>query len=836
MDEACLAPTISLFLFTLRMKNLAQLTLNGAWTLYKQDDPTPIPATVPGCVHTDLLANGLLDDPFYRDNELKQMWIGETDWRYARTFTVAPELLTHERVLLRCHGLDTLATIRVNGVEIGTANNMFRTWEFDVKSALQAGENRIEVAFAAAMTYACQMDAEKGEWPGWVEPMRINSGAWIRKEPCNFGWDWGPKMVTSGIWRAIELVTYDTARLTDVLITQQHESGEVALTVQIAAETFGAAPLHAAVQVLKEGAAVTATMPVVLTDGAGTVTLRIPDPHLWWVNGLGEQPLYEVKVGLFDNGDGFIDTWTKRIGLRTLTLERHPDEWGESFYFACNGVPFFAKGANWIPASPYPWEPQYALYQMLISAAADVHMNMLRAWGGGVYEDDAFYALCDEYGIAIWQDFMFACGTYPTTDAEFMANVKAEATDNIKRLRHHPCMALWCGNNEIEQGMGGSGWQAKLSWDDYGLLWDKLLPELVAELAPQTAYWPGSPHTPIGDRNDHMDPTAGDTHLWGVWHGKQPFEWYHTRPDRFVSEFGFQSFPEPATVYEYTLPQDRNITSYVMEHHQRSGIGNSTIIHYLLDWFRLSTSFDGTLWLSQILQGMAMKYAVEGWRRNMPRSMGALYWQLNDMWPAPSWSSLDWKGNWKALHYMARRFFAPLLITGVEDEVGGTVHIHATNDQRVEGVGEAEYVLTTAHGEVLEHSTFPVRVTAGTTAVVGSVDVRRWLDSYSPRDLLMWVSLRVDGAVISEDLVTFCRPKHLELAQPSITLDVHTVSDGEFDVTLTTDAAALYVWLELANAKFSDNFVHLRPGAAKTIRVRAQDAADLRVRSLVDTY
>ncbi|MBK8030993.1 MAG: glycoside hydrolase family 2 protein [Chloroflexi bacterium] len=815
---------------------MAQLTLNGAWTLYKQGDPTPIPATVPGCVHTDLLAHGLLDDPFYRDNELKQMWIGETDWHYARTFTVAPEFLAHDRVLLRCHGLDTLATIRVNGVEIGRADNMFRTWDFDVKSVLQVGENTIEVAFAAAMTYACQMDAEKGEWPGWVEPMRINSGAWIRKEPCNFGWDWGPKMVTSGIWRAIELVTYEAARLSDVLVTQHHDNGEVSLTVKIAAEVFGDAPIHAAVQVLKEGAAVTATMPVVLTDGAGLVTLRIPDPHLWWVNGLGEQPLYEVKVGLFDNGDGFIDTWTKRIGLRTLTLERHPDEWGESFYFACNGVPFFAKGANWIPASPYPWEPQYALYQMLISAAADVHMNMLRVWGGGVYEDDAFYALCDEYGIAIWQDFMFACGTYPTTDAEFMANVKAEATDNIKRLRHHPCMALWCGNNEIEQGMGGSGWQSKLRWDDYGLLWDKLLPELVAELAPQTAYWPGSPHTPIGDRNDHMNPAAGDTHLWGVWHGKQPFEWYHTRPDRFVSEFGFQSFPEPATVYEYTLPQDRNITSYVMEHHQRSGIGNSTIIHYLLDWFRLSTSFDGTLWLSQILQGMAMKYAVEGWRRNMPRSMGALYWQLNDMWPAPSWSSLDWKGNWKALHYMARRFFAPLLITGVEDEAGGTVHIHATNDQRVEGVGEAEYVLTTAHGEVLEHSTFPVRVTAGTTAVVGSVDVRRWLDAYSPRDLLMWVSLRVDGAVISEDLVTFCRPKHLELAQPSITLDVHTVSDGEFDVTLTTDAAALYVWLELANAKFSDNFVHLRPGTPKTIRVRAQDAADLKVRSLVDTY
>jgi beta-mannosidase len=464
-------------------------------------------------------------------------------------------------------------------------------------------------------------------------------------------------------------------------------------------------------------------------------------------------------------------------------------------------------------------------------------MNMLRVWGGGIYEDDSFYDFCDQYGIAIWQDFMFACGTYPSFDADFMANVEAEARDNIRRLRHHACMALWCGNNEIEQGMPSSpGWQESMSWDDYSRLFDELLANIVGELAPQTAYWPGSPHTPLGDRSDHSSPNSGDTHLWNVWHGKAPFEWYHTRPDRFVSEFGFQSFPEPQTVAEFTLAEDRNITSYVMEHHQRSGIGNSTIIHYLLDWFRLPTSFESTLWLSQILQGMAMKYAVEHWRRNMPRSMGALYWQLNDMWPAPSWASLDWKANWKALHYMAKRFYTPLLISGVEDAQNNSVQIHVTNDQKIDQTATAAYTITDAQGATLEHAAFDVTVAAGTTACVQTLDVQQWLEQHSARDVVVWLELSVNGEVVSDNVVLFSRPKHLQLGAPHIATNVRPGGDDQYEVTLTTDRAALYVWLELAGAQFSDNFVHLRPGVSKSIRVSTQAISDLKVRSLADTY
>ena len=813
---------------------MKQISLNGSWTLIKDNEPSVITATVPGCVHTDLLANNLLDDPFYRDNELKQMWVGETDWQYSRTFDVSSELLAHDRVILRCYGLDTIATLYLNGSLFGRADNMYRTWEYDVKSLLRAGENTIEVYFAAPMPYARRMDAEKGKMASWVEPMRINSGAWIRKEPCNFGWDWGPKMVTSGIWRDIELVAFNTARLSDVFIQQQHIQDQVALEFNVTAEHISSDSLTTAITITKDDEVI-ATENVDFTGNKAEIVIAIPNPELWWVNNLGDQPLYRVEIGLRDVNGATLDTSIKHIGLRTLTLERHADEWGESFYFACNGVPFFAKGADWIPASPYPGEK--VNYQQFIQASADANMNMLRVWGGGTYEDDAFYAACDEHGIAIWQDFMFACGTYPSFDAEFMANVQAEAEDNIRRLRHHACMTLWCGNNEIEQGMPNSpGWQDSMRWEDYSRLFDELLANLVRDLAPQTAYWPGSPHTPIGDRNDHQNPNSGDTHLWSVWHGKEPFEWYHTRLDRFVSEFGFQSFPEPQTVAEFTLPEDRNITSYVMEHHQRSGIGNSTIIHYLLDWFRLPTSFEGTIWLSQILQGMAMKYAVEHWRRNMPRSMGALYWQLNDMWPAPSWASLDWKGNWKALHYMAKRFFSPLLISGVPNPESGTVQIHVTSDLRQEENVMVKYIITDAQGNTLEQNQFGVIAASNATACVRTIDVSKWIEQRSTRDVIVWLQLRSDTGAVADDLVLFSRPKHIMVKKPQITKAIRVAGENQYDVTLSSDYAALYVWLELDGARFSDNFVHLRPGITKTIRVTAKDVAQLKVQSLVDTY
>jgi len=819
-----------------------QISLNGTWELRRADDATSIPAQVPGCVHLDLLRAGNIPDPFYRDNELRLLWIGETDWVYTRLFTVSPDFMAHEHVLLVCHGLDTLATITVNGVEVGRTDNMFRRWEFDVKAHLRIGENTLTIRFNAPMPFLRAQEAEKGVLPAWTGDIRLNSGGWLRKEPCNFGWDWGPKAVTSGIWRDIDLIAFDT-RLADIRIQQDHRpEGTVNLSIQVTVEGSDAVALR--IEVTQAGKAVAAQQQP-LSGDRQEMQIEIDHPRLWWVNGMGEQPLYDVLVQVIGANGSILDEATRRIGLRTLTLERHADEWGESFYFAINGVPFFAKGANWIPADVFAPRLTEADYGRLIRNAAAVHMNMLRVWGGGIYEQDVFYDLCDRYGIAVWQDFMFSCATYPAFDVAFMDNVRAEAEDNIRRLRHHPCLALWCGNNELEQGLVGSKWtEHTMSWEDYSKLFDVLLPDTVHTFDPERAYWPCSPHTPVGERTYWMSPDSGDAHLWAVWHGKEPFEWYRTCFHRFVSEFGFQSFPEPATVSTFTEPGDRNITSYVMEHHQRSGIGNSTIIHYMLDWFRLPTSFESTLWLSQILQGMAIKYAVEHWRRNMPRTMGALYWQLNDCWPAPSWSSIDSLGRWKALHYLARHFYAPLLISGVEDLEAGTVAIHITSDLGQSRQGVVTWAVTTAAGDVIEGGQQAVSIAPQQNSKVETLRLADRLATYGQRDLLVWLTLSVDETTVSSNLVLFARPKHLDLADPDIEVAVQPAGNGSHRVELTARRPALWVWATLpGGAAFSDNFFHLRPGEPKILIVTPdtdtpadQLAEELRVRSLIDTY
>jgi beta-mannosidase len=820
--------------------------LNGTWEVKQAETAAVLPAIVPGCVHLDLLAAGEIPDPYYRDNELAQMWIGETDWVYRRTFRLAPDFLDHDAVRLRCLGLDTLATITINGQEIGRTDNMFRTWEFDVKEALRPGENDIAIHFASAMQYARGRLAERHLANWGVDEHKLAGGNWLRKEQCNFGWDWGPRLVTCGIWRDIGLLAFNTARLADVHVRQEHaRPGEVTLHASVAVERLGPAELVAAITVSLAGNVVNGAESPLDGDTAA-VQLPIAQPQLWWPHGMGPQPLYDVEVTLRENGGATLDTWERRIGLRTLRLELHADQWGESFHFSANGIPFFAKGANWIPADAFTNRVSDGRYRSLLEDTVAANMNMLRVWGGGIYEQEIFYDLCDELGICVWQDFMFACAAYPTFEDAFMATVAAEAEDNVRRLRHHACLALWCGNNEIEQGLIGEKWtDGTMSWEDYGKLFDRLLPEIVARLDPERDYWPGSPHSPRGDRRDFNNPNWGDAHIWDVWHGRRPFEFYRTCFHRFNSEFGFQSFPEPRTVATFTAPADRNITSYVMEHHQRSGIGNQTIIHYLLDWFRLPTSFEMTLWLSQIVQGMAMKYAVEHWRRTMPRGMGTLYWQLNDTWPGPSWSSLDYYGRWKALHYLARHFYAPLLVSGVEDVAAGTVALHVTSDLMEESSGELHWRLTTAAGEPVDEGHIATAIPERANNLVETLDLNAALAQHGPRDLLLWLELQQEGTVVAGNLVLLARPKHLELLQPEIATDVRADGDGRYRITLTSQKPALWVWLTLneGDGRFSDNFFHLLPGRPVTLSLAAGHRSPLaaleetlQVHSLVDTY
>ncbi|NLJ84211.1 MAG: hypothetical protein GX336_04800, partial [Halanaerobiaceae bacterium] len=487
-------------------------------------------------------------------------------------------------------------------------------------------------------------------------------------------------------------------------------------------------------------------------------------------------------------------------------------------------------------------------YYSLLKDAADANMNMIRVWGGGIYEDDVFYDICDELGLCVWQDFMFACSTYPAFDEDFLENVRFEAIDNIKRIRHHACLALWCGNNELEQGIVADKWDTEriqMSWGDYSRLFDKLLPGLVKQYSPQTAYWPGSPHSPLGDRVDSNNPDWGDAHLWEVWHGRKPFEWYRTCKHRFVSEFGFQSFPEPATVYSYTEPEDRNISSYIMEEHQRSPIGNTTIIHYMLDWFRLPGKFEDLLWTSQILQGLAIKYAVEHWRRSMPRTMGTLYWQLNDCWPVASWSSIDYYGRWKALHYLAKKFYAPLLITGLEDGEKYTVELHVTSDKLEAVSGEVSWKLTDPAGNTISAGRRGVEIPANRNTLVETLHLADYVEQYGNRNLMLWLELNVDGETVSENFVTFSRPKHMELKEPEISYQVEKIADNSFKLLLKAEKPALWTWLELKDyrARYSYNFFHLYPGKKQVVLVETEEnlsvavlKENLVIRSLIDTY
>jgi beta-mannosidase len=822
------------------------LTLNGRWQVKQvtQPDSEWLAATVPGCVHTDLLAAGIIPDPFYGDNERQVMWVGETDWVYRRTFAVAADLLQSKRVLLRCDGLDTLATIWLNGTELGGTDNMFRTWEFDVRPFLQPGENEVVVRFDSALRVGQEKLRQRYIHSWSTDTHKLPGGNYVRKAQCHFGWDWGPQLVTCGIWRDIALLVFDTARLADIHVRQDHsQPGQVTLSCRITAERITVAPLKATCAVAFAGEEI--ERQTVVLDGETTVaTLTVPDPQLWWPNGLGQQPLYTVSVTLTDEAGQPLDTWRKNVGLRTLRLLRQSDQWGESFHFTCNGVPFFAKGANWIPADSFTNRLADGQYRRLLQAAVKANMNMLRVWGGGIYEQSVFYELCDELGICVWQDFMFACATYPTFDDAFMENVAQEAKDNVRRLRHHACLALWCGNNELEQGLVHDTWTDwAMSWDDYGKLFDQLLPQVVAELDPDTDYWPGSPHTPYEDRSYWNDPRWGDAHIWDIWHGMEPFEHYTICLHRFVSEFGFQSFPEPQTVRAFTEPEDENITSYIMEYHQRSPDGNSKIMHYLLDWFRLPTSFAMTLWLSQILQGIAVKHAVEHWRRNMPRSMGALYWQLNDCWPVASWSSLDYDGRWKALHYMARHFYAPLLVSGIANKDEGTVAVHVTNDKHQDVTGEVLWDVTTVQGEEVtggrETAVFPANKSMSPVML----DLQEALAEYGRRNLLVWLALRVDELIVSENLVLLARSKHLPLADPAIDWKVVESGNGRYHATLSATRPALWVWLETNDVaiRVSDGFFHLRPNRPRTISLVSPTAVEaikdaITVHSLFDTY
>jgi beta-mannosidase len=798
------------------LSDAARFPLTTGWEFQQEGEQAWLPAAVPGCVHTDLLAAGAIPDPFWRDVEPELQWIGQTEWVYLLRFRVDGTILNRQRIDLVFEGLDTYADVRLNGEPLLQADNMFRTWRAEVGERLRPGANELRIRFRSPI----QEILPRMEGRPWQLPASNDQGEktspYTRKAPYHFGWDWGPRYVTCGIWRPVYLEAWDGPRIADLHLHQislEDERADLTAVVEIDTRTPG--PVEVAIRSPNERfPAVIRTVELEAGTQRVEVGFVIPDPDRWWPNGLGDQTLYGVRCELQRQGR-VLDRADKRIGLRMVELRREPDAWGESFAFAVNGVPVFAKGGNWIPADSFPSRMTPERYRDLLTACRDANMNMLRVWGGGIYERPEFYDLCDELGLMIWQDFMFACSMYPGDEA-FLENVRQEATEQVRRLRDHPSLVLWCGNNEIETAWQHWGWKQDLPasvWEDYLALFHRMLPEVVAEYDPARPYWPSSPSSDL--REDPDSPRMGDGHYWGVWHGEEPFEAFEQQYHRFLSEFGFQSFPAPATMESYTLPEDRDIDSEVMRAHQKHPRGNQLIRTYLLRRYPEPKDFTSFLYLSQVLQSEGMRIAVEHLRRHRPRTMGALYWQVDDCWPVASWSGIDYFGRWKALQYDARRFFAPVLVSPHTE--GDRVTVWTVSDLPDPLPARLRVRLRDLEGRVLREE---VReVTVGPTASRAAFTLSRaeWLAGLESGSHFLdceLLDLPAEPARrIARNLFYFTLPREARLPDPGI-LSAVTVGTGGITITLQAHHLARDVHLEAEDVagRFSDDFFDLVPG------------------------
>lgn len=824
-----------------------ELDLGGEWTLWKDGEPV-CRAIVPGCVHEDLLRAGLIDDPFVGKNEDTVRWVYQKNWTFKRDFQVSESFLQSPRVLLRCEGLDTIARIFINGKFLAATENMFRCWEFAVGEFLIAGINQIEIQMDSPLDYIEQQQAIRPlRYPS--APHQVPAFSQIRKAAYHFGWDWGPCLPSSGIWQPISLQAYDDARLRHVGIGQTHEeSGGVQLKIDVEVENDTSANAIVSAAVTLDGHLV-CEYALPLLGSKVTLDLSIGDPKLWWPRGMGAQPLYEVHVELGTAQGRRIDARKIRIGLRTFSLNLAPDAHGHAFAFSVNRVPFFAKGTNWIPADSFVTRVSADRYRNLLTSAADANMNMIRVWGGGIYEADVFYELCDELGLCVWQDFMFACAPYPLDQVRFIENATIEMEQQIRRLRHHACIALWCGNNELEMCgfVSNTGDDFHMALSDYRAFFVEAIPALLKDLSPEASYWPGSPYKEPGDvYNPDVwidSPTKGDAHIWSICHQKEGFEGYRNCHHRFISEFGFQSFPEPTTASPY-FGETPSFESPVVLHRQRSPDGNAMLKRYMLSWFRQPRDFESAIWCSQILQGLAIKYACEHWRRSSPVTMGSLIWQLNDAWPGISWSGIDYFGRWKAMHHMARRFYSPLLISGVEDLNSGKVAIYVTNDHRGGVVGVVGWRLADTHGHLISHGRLEVNVLPSGNIRCAEPDFSESLSRYGVENLMLWLEISSNQGQ-STNLVLFEKPKKLTLQDPGLSWEIEPAEEGAFTVTVRAEKPALWVWLEIPqiSLKCSDSFLHLEAESSASIRVTPEHSMaleqftrSLRARSLYDTY
>lgn len=797
-------------------------TLNGTWQLSAgHRSLESVDMQIPGTVLSGLLAAGKIKDPFYRTNEDATRALFWKDYVFTRTFDVDEELLAQQHIVLVCEGLDTLAEISINGTFLAKTDNMHRTWKFQAKKLLHPGKNEIQIVFRSVLRFIEDYPYEAHKKINYIPCGSMKGNQLLRKAHSMFGWDWGPQTIDAGIFRDIYLQGYSHARIEDIRIHQQHAKNVSVQTSITLSESVPGQKL--CVELSEDGADKPLQTKLCKTnaDGVAAVDFVIENPKLWWPNDYGDQPLYIVRTTLLDEDGTSLESITRRIGLRTLTISQEKDEWGNEFAFCVNGVKIFTRGGNYIPDDCLYTRITEKKLDYILESCRRAHFNCVRVWGGGYYPSDAFYDLCDEKGLIVWQDLMYACNVYDVTDA-FAENCRQETYDNVRRLRHLASLGLWCGNNEIESAWDHWGdFQKETPYlrADYIRLFEEVLPKAVQEADGETFYWHSSPSSG-GCFDNPDDANRGDTHYWDVWHGQKPFTDYRKYFFRFCSEFGFQSFPCAKTVNSFTLEDDRNIFSRVMESHQKNDAANGKMLYYLSENLRYPKDLTHLLYASQVLQGMAIKYGVDHWRRNRGRCMGTLYWQINDDWPAPSWSSIDYFGRWKALHYMAQKFYAPHAVSmTLEDH---RCHVYFSN----ESFETTEYSLTLSirdlSGNVLETYETKGNSPAFSAIETAVVDICSWEDQKD--DVFLEAVIHTKDQKVLKDVETLVPYKYLNLKNPVISTEAEETNDA-FILHISSDCFAPFVALDFDDADviFSDNFFHLTDKTVQDIIVKKED-------------
>lgn len=849
-----------LFIFLLyncSNENNDSLEISENWTFKNNIDSVWLEASVPGDVHTDLLKNGLIEDPFYRLNEHDLQWIDKTDWEYKTEFDLSQKDLNSHSLALEFQGIDTYSSIYLNDSLIGTTDNMFIGKTVDIKNFAKLGKNKLYIKLFSPINKGVKLHDSLGydissfngndlAEIGKVEGNKRVS-VFTRKAPYHFGWDWGPRLVTSGIWQPINIKTWNYFNIEDLYIRQISLDESASLVAEIELESY--LEIDEMISEIYVDNQKVSTDLIYINKGANKIEIpfTIKDYELWWPNGMGNQNMYDVKVKLQSNNN-FV-TSSKRVGLREINLVTSQDSVGNNFYFEVNKKPVFMKGVNYIPQDIFLNRVSDDKYEELLESAVDANMNMIRVWGGGIYENEIFYNLCDEKGLLVWQDFMFACAMYPG-DEDFLKSVEQEAKYNVKRLRGHPSIALWCGNNEVRSAWKNWGWEkdvmenqspeiASVISKAYDDVFHKILPEVVNNLDTSTAYWPSSPGSTFSGGTESY--TSGDAHYWGVWWGKEDFESYNQKVPRFMSEFGFQSFPEFSSVDKYTNESDYSIYSEVMKSHQRSSIGNSTIEDYMLRHYNKPKSFKGYLYVSQILQAYGMSIGMESHRRNKGYSMGSLYWQLNDCWPVASWSSIDYFGKWKALHYSTKKAFQPVLINFLKTD--SEIELHIISDLLESKEVDLNLKVLSFSGEVLYELNKSYLLQQNSTMKAESLSID-WLNkNFDPNSSLLVASLFSEEIEISNNNYYLSEFKDIKLTKPLIEYEIDELINT-FEVSLKSKNLVKNVFVDIASSQnFSDNYFDMIPGKEYKISINKEESLTLddikrkiNFLSLFDTY